>query len=305
VSGRIVIGTSSWADPGFVADWYPPGMPARERLPWYAEHFEAVELNSSFYALPERASVDGWAAVTPDRFTFDVKLHRLLSRHSAALDSLPPDLRDQAETNSRGRVALTPDLERGMLDRLLHALEPLEQAGKLGALLVQLSPSFEPRGHNLEELEPLLERVAPRTVAVELRNRSWVKEERVADTLGFLSEHGAAFVCVDTPAIDHFTAMPPIDAVTTEGLAYVRAHGRNERGYVSGRTVAERFGHVYSDEELGEIGQRANDLARDAAEVHVMFNNNRSNDAPVAAQRMRELFGQPVASASQEQLRLQ
>src|SRR5207244_3239361 len=121
----------------------------------------------------------------------------------------------------------------------------------------------------------------------------------------FLSEHGAAFVCVDTPAIDHFMAMPPIDAVTNDGLAYLRAHGRNASGFVAGTTVAERFGHGYSDAELGEIAARANGLAREAAEVHVMFNNNRSNDAPLAAARLRELYDQPVAPASPEQLRLQ
>ena len=304
MSGRIVIGTSSWADPGFVADWYPQGMPARERLPWYAQHFEAVELNSSFYAIPERGTVEGWTRATPSGFTFDVKLHRLLSRHSASLESLPPDLRDHAQTTGRGRVQLTPELERKMVEHLLEALEPLEQERKLGALLVQLSPSFAPREHRLEELEPLLERLSPRRVAVELRNRGWVDEDRVADTLGFLSDHRAAFVGVDAPAIDHFMAMPPVDAVTDDRLAYLRAHGRNAAGFVSGKSVAERFGHVYSDQELGEIGTRADELAREAAEVHVMFNNNRSNDAPLAAARLRELYGQPVAPASPEQLRL-
>ncbi|MDX6668361.1 MAG: hypothetical protein QOK04_1741 [Solirubrobacteraceae bacterium] len=304
MSGRIVIGTSSWADPGFVADWYPQGMPARERLSWYARHFEAVELNSSFYAIPERGAVEGWVRATPAGFTFDVKLHRLLSRHSASLESLPPDLRAGARTSGRGRVQLTPELEEQMVERLLDALEPLEGEGKLGALLVQLSPSFSPRRHSLEELEPLLEQLSPRRVAVELRNRGWVDEDRVTDVLSFLSEHRAVFVSVDTPAVDHFMAMPPIDAVTNSELAYLRAHGRNAHGFVSGKTVAERFGHVYDDRELGEIASRANELAREAAEVHVMFNNNRSNDAPVAAQRLRELYGQPVQPAAPEQLDL-
>ena len=49
---RIVVGTSSWADPGFVEEWYPQGLPARDRLPWYAEHFDAVEVDSTFYAVP-------------------------------------------------------------------------------------------------------------------------------------------------------------------------------------------------------------------------------------------------------------
>ena len=119
MAGRILVGTSSWADPGFIEEWYPPGMPARERLPWYSERFEAVELNSNFYAIPEVNTAARWARATPPGFTFDVKLHRLLSRHAARLDSLPPELRGDARTNERGRVLLTPELEGAMLEQTL------------------------------------------------------------------------------------------------------------------------------------------------------------------------------------------
>src|SRR3712207_5796942 len=104
--GRILVGTSSWADPGFVEEWYPPGLPARDRLAWYAERFEAVEVNSTFYAVPGVAQVRRWADQTPPGFTFDVKLHRLLSWHSAGADSLPPALREDAAVTGRGRVRL-------------------------------------------------------------------------------------------------------------------------------------------------------------------------------------------------------
>src|SRR5918999_283012 len=180
---EILIGTSSWADPGFVKEWYPQGMPASERLPWYAERFRAVELNSSFYAVPDRNTVRRWAEVTPEGFTFDVKLHRALSRHSAPLDSLPPELRDEAETTERGRVILTAELERALAGRLLEEIGPLEDADKLGAFLLQLSPEFSPRRHELSELEGLIEAVSPHALAVELRNRNWVDEERLEATL--------------------------------------------------------------------------------------------------------------------------
>src|SRR5215208_7214436 len=116
MAGRIAIGTSSWADPGFVEEWYPPDLPARERLGWYAERFEAVEVNSTFYAVPSARTVARWASETPGGFTFDVKLHRLLSRHSADLKSLPPKLREGAQTAGRGRVVLTPQLEAAVAD---------------------------------------------------------------------------------------------------------------------------------------------------------------------------------------------
>src|SRR3954454_21440454 len=119
MAGRIVVGTSSWADPGFVEEWYPEGLPARERLPWYAERFEAVELNASFYAVPDAETVARWVEVTPDGFRFDVKLHRLLSRHSAGPDALPPDLRELARVNERGRVMLDERLEAGLARAML------------------------------------------------------------------------------------------------------------------------------------------------------------------------------------------
>jgi len=329
MAGRIVVGTSSWADPGFIKDWYPPKMPAGQRLGWYAERFEAVELNASFYAVPERDTVRRWVDVTPDGFTFDVKLHRLLSRHSASLDSLPPSLRERARTTPRGRVVLEEGLELALIEELLDAIEPLETAGKLGALLLQTTPAFKPRrrdeadargrsqadrsdsddespGPNrLVELEPLVAAVAPRKLALELRNRHWVEGEQLSETLAWCSEHGVAFVCVDAPPGDHFSIMPAVDAVTRDDLAYVRLHGRDTHGYLTGKTVAERFGWVYGDEELEEVAGRAHSLADQAAEVHVLFNNNRDDDAPSAARRFRALLGQdPGPPPDDGQLRL-
>jgi uncharacterized protein YecE (DUF72 family) len=294
---RIVVGTSSWADPGFVEEWYPPDLPARDRLAWYAERFEAVEVNSTFYAVPGVAQVRRWVDATPPDFTFDVKLHRLLSRHSAPLDSLPPALREGVATTPRGRVRLDERVEHTLADAVLAAVAPLVDAGRLATFLLQLSPAFGPRDHELDELAPLLERLAPHPVAVELRNRSWTKRERLERTLGWYEEHGAVWVAVDAPRDDHFTIMPPIDAVTDPQVAYLRAHGRNREGYVRGRTVADRFAYRYSDEELEEIGGRAHELAGKAGSVRLMFNNNAKDYAPVAAERMRELLRQTAVSS--------
>jgi len=306
MGGRILIGTSSWADPGFVKDWYPDGMPARDRLAWYAERFEGVELNSSFYAVPDPANVRRWAEITPDGFTFDVKLHRLLSRHSAGLDSLPPDLRDGATTTARGRVELTPDLEGRLIEETLTAIEPLAEAGKLGGLLLQLTPAFSPKRNELAELERLVGAVKPHRLAIELRNRRWVDDERTAQTLGWFDDNEVAFVNVDAPPGDATPIMPSeLDAVTRDDFAYVRIHGRDTDGYLKGDSVAERFGWIYGDEELEEIAGRARGLAEDAAEVHVFFNNNRDDDAPTAARRFRSLLGQdPGPPADDGQLQL-
>lgn len=303
VAGRILVQTSSWADPGFVREWYPSGLRAGDRLRWYSERFEAVELNSSFYAVPDRSTVHRWVRSTPGGFVFDVKVHRALSRHAAQLDSLPPDMREGVDLGPRGRLRLTPQLERTLAARLVQETAPLAQAGRLGAYLVQLTPAFAPGRNELGELDLLIETLAPHRVALELRHRGWVSESRLARTLEWFSDRGVAFVCVDAPPGDHVTIMPSdLDAVTCEGLAYLRLHGRNAEGYLKGKTVAERFGWRYSDRELEELAGRVHRMAEQASEVHVAFNNNRGDDAPTAAQRFRVLLGQASAAPGEGRL---
>jgi uncharacterized protein YecE (DUF72 family) len=288
----IVVGTSSWADPGFVEHWYPKGLSSKDRLPFYSERFEAVELNSSFYAIPAVSTVEGWVKATPDGFCFDVKLHRLLSHHASQLKELPADLRDEVETNNRGRVLLDAALIDEMVRRTAEAFKPLADAGKLGAYLLQLTPAFDPRRNELAELAPVIEGLAPTPVAIEFRRRSWASSKRFEGVLDWLSAHDAVFVCVDTPPGDHVPIFPAIDAVTRDALAYMRCHGRNLEGYLHGRSVAERFDYDYPREELEEIAGRAKALAEEAEQVHVMFNNNARELAPKAARGLRGILGQ-------------
>ena len=265
MAGRIVIGTSSWADPGFVEEWYPEGMAARDLLPWYAERFDGVEVNTTFYAVPSRTTVRRWAEVTPDDFTFDVKLHRSLSRHSAEVESLPKALRDAVDLTPRGRVRPSEKLDRKLAREYLKALAPLVDSGRLSSFLLQLSPAFKPGAHELGELDTLLEALAPHPVAVELRHRAWLKPDRIEQTLGWYEDRHAAFVAVDVPDGTAPTLVPPVDAVTRDDLAYLRAHGRNAHGWMHGRSVAERFGYRYDDTELEELGRRAEELAGKAS----------------------------------------
>src|SRR5205823_11608286 len=104
----------------------------------------------TFYAVPEPRMVERWSAATPDDFTFDVKLHQLLSRHAAQAKLLPPELQRLAQTNDQGRVNLTPEIEEAVTRVFLRSIEPLRRDGKLGALLLQLSPAFSPRKHCLD-----------------------------------------------------------------------------------------------------------------------------------------------------------
>ena len=292
-NSKVLVGTASWSDPGFVEHWYPKKMPAGERLSWYAQQFEMVEVNSTFYAAPDPRMVQRWCRSTPDGFVFDVKLHQLLSRHSTQVKLLPPALQRGAEIDGKGRVKLTPEIEQAMIEEFRRSLEILHGSGKLGALLLQLSPAFSPKVHELNELENLLGALSEYRIAIELRNRNWVKGEQLQSTLEFLRSHSVALVQVDAPSEEHFTIMPPdLNEITNPSLAYLRLHGRDARAYTTGKTVASRFNYNYSDGEINEIAQRATDLARNAEEVHVVFNNNARDYAPHAASRMRVALGQ-------------
>lgn len=272
----ILIGTASWTDPGFIADWYPRSLPAPDRLAYYAERFHLVEVNSSFYAIPDRRTVQRWCDQTPPGFVFDVKLHRLLSRHSTTLPMLPLPLRSGAETKG-DKVILTPPLEKAVARELLRQLLPLSESGKLGALLLQLTPSFGPDRHSLGELDSLFELLSGHRIAVELRNRHWVMEGRLEETAAFFRKREITLVALDGPEGEHFMTMPRLDVVTQPRLAYLRLHGRNLQGYLSGKSVAERFNYSYSDDELAGIAGRVVKLSREAAETHVIYNNNASD----------------------------
>src|SRR6516225_3639015 len=300
MSGRILVGTASWSDPGFVEHWYPKKMPAGERLRWYADHFDLVEVNSTFYSAPEPRMVERWCAATPNDFTFDIKLHQLFSFHSTAAKLLPPDLQRRAETDAKEKVKPTRDVQEALLKIFLRATAIFRSAGKMGVLLLQLSPAFSPRKHELSELEPLIEMLKGYELAIEFRNRNWVIGDQLQSTINFVRKHETIFVNVDAPTSDHFTVMrSDVDEVTNSNVAYLRLHGRNAKAYTTGKTVAARFDYDYNEKEIAEVAERSRKLARKARDAHVIFNNNNLDYAPRAALRLRKALGQIVKAPAE------
>lgn len=291
--GDVRIGTASWTDPEFIrAGWYPPEVKddAEGRLRYYAARFPMVEVNASFHALPTVETTAAWAARTPGDFRFHVKAHQVISGHPSEPGRLPEPLRDLPfQADARGRIRRpSRELRDAVIDSLLEAVGPL--GDKLGAILVQLPPYVASGPRQREELGRILARLAPARTAVEFRHRSWAEpgeREAAADLLG---AHGASWVAVDAPRIDARNAMPPIVEVTSPDLAYLRLHGRNAATWNTGRTVAERFDHVYSDEEMEEWIDPVLDMAERAREVAVVFNNNARDHALRNAERFGELL---------------
>ena len=109
----IRVGTCSWADDALVKHWYPKGVTAKGRLPWYAEHFSTAEVDSTFYRVPDEKMVQGWADRTPPGFVMHVKAFGLMTRHPVRLEQVPPDLREGMPVDGRGRVDRPPRELRG------------------------------------------------------------------------------------------------------------------------------------------------------------------------------------------------
>ena len=300
MAAAIRIGTCSWADESLSKYFYPPGVKgAEERLRYYADRFDTVEANSTYYRLPDREMVQKWADRTPDGFVMHVKAFGVMTRHPVKVEQLPTDLRDEAPRDDRGRVDRPPrEFRAEVFRRFRDALEPLRETRKLGGILMQFPPYVVPKPASLDYLEWAHAQLGADEMLVEFRHASWLDDEHRAETLAFLERNHMTYVIVDAPRTDARNVLPTVVA-TTSPTAYVRFHGRNAATW-NKRTgsAAERFDHLYSDDELREWVEPLSELAGQSETVYAMFNNNGRSDtttgtiaqAPVNAQMLRSLL---------------
>ena len=278
-------------------------MSAEARLRFYAAVFDVVEVNASYYAIPDVLTVRRWAERTPPGFVFHVKAWSLMTGHHPRPQSLPADVQavlpERVRRSPRGEL-LADDVPAEGVDaafRLFRAsLAPLAEAGKLGYVLFQFAPwvHFEPA--RLDYLASLPERLPGATVAVEFRHRSWFPDH-ADETLRALRAARLAHVITDAPAVGG--VVPHVTAVTAP-TAVLRLHGRNAEGFLrqlrgEEPSVREKYDYLYSDAELAALVPEIGGLAEDSEEVFVSFNNN-NRDYPVRnALALRTLLGQPGA----------
>jgi len=299
----VRIGTCSWADDALVRHWYPRGLPPRERLSWYAEHYSTVEVDSTFYRVPDEKMVQGWADRTPAGFVMHVKAFGLMTRHPVRLEQVPPDLREGMPLDARGRVDRPPRETRAVVFReFLGALAPLRAAGKLGGILFQLPPYIVPKPSSFEYLEWARDQLGGDEMLVEFRHRDWFAEDSRAEVLRWLEEHRMSYVTVDAPRSDAAN-VPQTLVAATGPTAYVRFHGRNAGTWNRrGGGAAARFDYLYDREELAGWVEPLRELAGAAERTFAFFNNNNQTDgvaqAPAGAELLRRLLEEhdvPVA----------
>jgi uncharacterized protein YecE (DUF72 family) len=264
--------------------WYPRGVRSgEERLRHYGEHFDTVEANSTYYRLPEEPVVANWAERVPEGFVMHVKAFGMMTRHPVKADVLPPELREGAPVDDKGRIDRPPrELRAEVFTRFHAALEPLRKTGKLGGILMQFPSYIVCKPYSFEYLEWAKEQLRGDHMLVEFRHRSWMEDENRERVLGFLEELGSTHVIVDAPKTEAKNLVPTVIALT-DPVGYVRMHGRNAKTWnIRGTSASERFDYLYSEGELAEWVDPLKRLAEEARELFVMMNNNGRSPDPNA-----------------------
>ena len=278
-------------------------MSAEARLRHYASVFDVVEVNSSYYAIPDIRNTQHWVERTPPGFIFHVKAYSLLTGHHPRAESVPADvavlLPRSPRRTRRGELDATgfpPEAIDRAFQLFQTALRPIAEAGKLGYVLFQFAPWVHFDTARLDYLASLPARLPGWTIAIEFRHRSWLPEH-IDETLRALSQAHLAHVIVDAPSGAH--AVPRVTTVTAP-TAIFRLHGRNAEGWLrqlrgEEPTVREKYDYLYSEGELRALLPEIEAVSAETEDVFISFNNN-NRDYPVKnALMMKRLLGQPAA----------
>jgi len=309
VSQRTRVGICAWADPALIESgtFYPrKSMSAEARLRHYASVFDVVEVNSSYYAIPDIRNTQRWVERTPAGFIFHVKAYSLLTGHHPRAETLPADLvallPQRPQRTRRGEIeagSFSPESIDRAFQLFRTAVSPIAEAGKLGYVLFQLAPWVHFDSARLDYLASLPARLPGWTIAIEFRHRSWLPDH-LDETLRALSDARLAHVIVDAPPGGH--AIPRITTATAR-TAVFRLHGRNAEGWLrqlrgEEPSVREKYDYLYSDGELRALLPEIEAVSEETEDVFISFNNN-NRDYPVKnALMMKRLLGQPTPDES-------
>jgi uncharacterized protein YecE (DUF72 family) len=278
VIAGLHVGTSGWHYPGGRGTWNGIFYPEPRRRPrgfdelaFYAERFNTVEVNATFYGQPRAAVSGGWVARTPPGFDFAVKLHQTLTH-----GGLSPD-----------HVALAGDV-----DLFKRGIEPLAAAGRLGPLLAQFPAGFKDTPEARNHLAWLLDAFRDYAVAVELRHRSW-SDHRV-DIFDLLHTYGAAWTQIDEPKF-RFSIRQDL-MPNTKAFYYLRLHGRNAAEWWDHEQAEDRYNYLYSEAELKPFAEAVRTARALVKKQYVYLNNHFAAQAVADAAVIRHLLDDPVTA---------
>jgi uncharacterized protein YecE (DUF72 family) len=292
----LLIGTSGWSYPSGEGTWngvfYPASRSKRhgtdtfDELRYYAEHFDTVEVNSTFYGQPRTEVTSRWAERTPPGFEFSLKLYQKFTH--------PKMFREAALKRAPGAEGSLLDwlaqVTQSDIDEFRAGIEPLAARGRLGAVLAQFPPSFKSTPPSQEYLAQLLRAFGDYRVAVELRHRSW--SDAIGDTLSLLNGFGAAWVQIDEPKFRFSIRQNCLPNVTS--FYYMRLHGRNAAQWWRHEKADDRYNYLYSAGELKEISETARAANALVKKSYLYTNNHFAAKSVVNAVMVKAQLGQPV-----------
>jgi uncharacterized protein YecE (DUF72 family) len=293
-SSELRIGTAGWNYPSGKGTWngvfYPKPRPKGfDELEFYAEHFDTVEVNSTFYGQPRAEVCRAWAARTPRGFAFSIKLYQKFTHpgmfKARVVDSLPDDAREDSNAITS---LVRPNLAD--LDEFRRGIEPLAAGGKLGALLAQFPASFKDSPASRDSLTGLLDAFRDYPIAVELRHKSW--SDRIGETLTILNAFGAAWVQIDEPKFRFSIRQNYLPNV--EGFYYMRLHGRNAKNWWTHDKSEDRYDYLYSNDELKEFAETADAARRLVKKLYLYTNNHFSAKSVANAAMIKQQLGEPI-----------
>ncbi len=296
------IGTSGWNYPAGLGTWngifYPPSRGRAkgfDELSFYAEHFNTVEVNSTFYGQPRADVTRKWAERTPAGFEFSAKLYQKFTHPKMFTQQFTKSLAGGAEGGALLDALVKPNPTD--LDDFKRGIDPLASAGKLGALLAQFPPSFKSDPASLDYLQWLLHAFAGYSVAVELRHSSW--SDALGDTLHLLNAHGAALVQIDEPKFRFSIAQNQLPNI--QGIYYMRLHGRNAAQWWTHDKAEDRYNYLYTAGEVTEFVETIAAAREIVKKVYLYSNNHYSAKSVANAAMIKQQLGEPIEGEYSEE----
>ena len=259
---EIIIGTSGYYYDDWKGNFYPDNLQKKDYLTYYSDHFNAIELNFTYYRLPDEHQIKKMIGKSCNSLRFVVKAYRGLT-HELSNNSIDT-----------------------ILPRFMDGIAPLIEEKLLGAVLLQFPQGFHYTAPNRFYLKNLIVASKPLPLCVEFRNKEWLRDSVYSG----LRELDAGFVCVDEPDLSGL--IPPMVLSTSE-LGYVRFHGRNKKNWY-GTDSTSRYDYLYSEEELKEWLPRISEISSQTGKLFIFFNNHAKSQAVTNARMLMNLLKHQV-----------
>jgi uncharacterized protein YecE (DUF72 family) len=267
--GELLLGCSGWNygdtpdKGGWVGIFYPDRN--TKRLRYYSQFFDTAEMDSifyeKFYSHMTKGTFIGMVKATPENFQFSVKVPEIIT-HRKRLEV--------------GKGAITD------FEIFLDKTSPLKNSDKLGAILLQLPPSFTV--NDFKNIERFLDKLpSGYHYAVEFRHPSW-KTEGPWD---MLKHYNIAAVMTDSPAKENLEFLSEV-TVTSADHSFIRFHGRNTKGHYW-------YDYLYSKEELRPWVEKIEEVKKQTKVLRAYFNNHYGGAAVINALQFKEMLGNKLS----------